>query len=119
MTFMYIANILVAGWISISSLFFPSKAIQSIFEGIYEKHDLVRLVGSLWFSIALISILGLFNKMAFAPIFLVQLIYKATWLITVALPAWKNKLPYPKGMTAFFILWVIILPFIIPWHVWF
>ena len=48
-------------------------------------------------------------------VFLLQLIYKGTWLLVVALPAVINHQPYPKGMALFFVVWVVILPFVIPW----
>jgi hypothetical protein len=54
----------------------------------------------------------------FSPILLVQLIYKATWLLVVAIPAIRNDQPYPIGMAIFFLTWVSVLPFIIPWAAW-
>lgn len=119
MKLVYIANIIVAGWISITSLFFPERAISTIFQNAYEPTELTRLVGCLWLSIAVLSILGLWRPMTFSPIFLVQLIYKSMWLLIVAFPAVQNNLPYPKGMAAFFVIWVLILPFVIPWKEWF
>jgi hypothetical protein len=72
-------------------------------------------VGSLWLSIAVLSTFGLFNPIPFSAVLLVQLIYKATWLAVVALPAIINSQPYPKGMALFFLAWVVVLPFVIPW----
>lgn len=111
----YIANIIVAGWISITSLFFPKVAATSVFSDVYPSSDLIRLVGALWFSIFLISILGLWKPITFSPILLVQLIYKSLWLLVVALPAILNKSTYPSGMAAFFLIWIAVLPFVIPW----
>ena len=118
MKIIYIANIIVAGWISITSIFFPKIAIQSIFENSYLNSDLVRLVGCLWFGIFFISILGLWKPYTFAPILLLQLIYKFSWLLIVAIPAIKNDIIYPKGMAIFFLIWVVVLPFVIPWKHW-
>ncbi len=115
----YILNIIVAGQIAFTSMFQAEKASATIFAGAYEHTDLVRLVGCLWLSIALISGLGLWKPITFSPILLVQLIYKGTWLFLVALPAFKANLPFPKGMASFFIIWVLVIPFIIPWKVWF
>lgn len=111
----YLANIIVAGWISITSLFFPKNAAQSIFSGVYPHSDLIRLVGALWFSIFLLSILGFWKPTTFSPILIVQLIYKSLWLLLVALPAIIQKNDYPEGMALFFLIWVLILPFVIPW----
>jgi len=111
----YIANILVAGWISITSIFYPKTAVTSIFQNAYPSSEHIRLVGCLWLSIAVISVLGLFKPVTFAPILLVQLIYKGSWLLVVALPAMIQEKPYPSGMASFFVIWVVVLPFIIPW----
>ena len=114
----YTANILVAGWIGISSTFFPKSAIASVFENAYEPTELVRLVGCLWLAIALLSALGLWKPIVFSPVLLIQLIYKGCWLLVVAIPAISNGSNFPKGMAVFFVIWVIVLPFIIPWKDW-
>jgi hypothetical protein len=114
----YIANIIVAGWISITSLLSPKKAALTVFQNAYEPTEVIRLVGCLWLSIAVISALGLWRPISFSPILLVQLIYKGTWLLVVALPAIRNNQAYPSGMAAFFLLWVLVLPFVIPWSEW-
>lgn len=111
----YIANIMVAGCIGITSLFFPRAAAASVFSNAYPSTEVIRLTGCLWLAIALLSAAGLFRPMTFSPVLLLQLIYKAAWLLVVALPALSQNDPYPKAMTVFFITWVIILPFIIPW----
>jgi hypothetical protein len=114
----YIANIIVAGWISITSLFYPKTAAQTVFQNAYQPTEVIRLVGCLWLAIAILSILGLFRPLTFSPILLVQLIYKGMWLLVVALPAIKNNQAYPSGMASFFLIWVVVLPFIIPWGEW-
>lgn len=113
--FMYLANIIVAGWISISSLFYPQVAQQTVFTGDFAYSESIRLVGALWGAIFIISIIGLFFPYKMSLIFFFQLIYKSSWLIFAALPAFLNNAPYPRGMATCFVLWVIILPFIIPW----
>ena len=115
MKIVYSANVLVAGWISISSLFFPKTAHQTIFNNMLEYSEAIRLVGALWGAIFILSILGLFYPRQMGLVFLFQLIYKGAWLLFVALPAMLNGKPYPKEMAVFFVLWVIILPFVIPW----
>ena len=111
----YIANIIVAGWISITSVFNPKKAALTVFQNAYQPTEVIRLVGCLWLSIAILSIFGLWRPISFSPVFLVQLIYKGTWLLVVALPAIRNNQPYPSGMALFFLIWVLVLPFVIPW----
>ena len=111
----YFANIIVAGWISISSLLYPQKAQMTVFEQNFVYSEAIRLVGALWFAIFLLSILGLFYPEKMSLVLLFQLIYKSSWLIFAALPAMMNNQPFPKGMAIFFIIWVVALPFVIPW----
>jgi len=114
----YILNIIVAGQIAISAISNPENAALTTFGNAYEPTDIIKLVGCLWLGIAILSILGLFKPIMFSPVLLVQLIYKGTWLLIVALPAIRNAEPYPKAMAGFFLVWVIVLPFLIPWKVW-
>ena len=114
----YIANIIVAGWISITSIFSPKRSAASVFQNAYQPTEVIRLVGCLWLAIAVLSILGLWRPISFSPILLVQLIYKGTWLLVVAYPAIKNNQAYPSGMAGFFLVWVLVLPFVIPWAEW-
>lgn len=114
----YAANILVAGWIGITSLFNPRQAALTIFSGAYTPNDTIKLVGALWLSIAVASVFGLWRPLTFSPVLLIQLVYKSTWLLVVALPAIYNKQPYPSGMAIFFLVWVLVLPFVIPWSDW-
>jgi hypothetical protein len=50
-------------------------------------------------------------------ILVLQLIYKGTWLLVVALPAIKSQQAYPTGMAGFFLVWVLVLPLVIPWGI--
>lgn len=112
----YLANILVAGWISSTSLFFPAKAQQTVFEGTVAYSEAIRLVGALWGAIFVLSLLGLFYPQQMRLVLLFQLIYKGTWLLAVALPAYWQGAAYPKGMANFFIIWVLVIPFVFPWR---
>lgn len=112
---MYAANILVAGWISITSLFHPTLAHKTIFSGSVVYSETIRLVGALWGAVFILSLLGLAYPKQMSLVLLFQLIYKSSWLIFVAIPAIHQGRPYPKEMALFFLIWVVILPFIIPW----
>jgi hypothetical protein len=114
----YIANIIVAGWIGVTSTFYPKTSSVTVFQNAYQTTEVIRLVGCLWLAIAILSLLGLWQPISFSPILLVQLIYKGTWLLVVAIPAIKNNQPYPSGMALFFLIWVLVLPFVIPWSEW-
>jgi len=111
----YMANVIVAGWISITSLFLPGKAHKTVFEGSFAYSEAFRLVGALWGAIFLLSILGVFFPRQMSLVLLFQLIYKSSWLLFAAIPALINNQPYPKSMATFFIVWVLILPFVIAW----
>lgn len=51
---MYFANIFVAGWISITALFFPKTAAATVFQNAYQPTEVMRLVGCLWLAIAFV-----------------------------------------------------------------
>ncbi|MEL7001203.1 MAG: hypothetical protein AAFN93_00565 [Bacteroidota bacterium] len=111
----YIANILVAGWISITSLFYPKTAQVTVFSNSFDYSESIRLVGALWGAIFILSVLGIFFPKQMSLVLLFQLIYKSSWLLFAVVPAIMRQEPYPKGMAMFFIIWVVILPFVIPW----
>ena len=114
----YTLNIIVAGQIAISAISNPKNSALTTFGNAYQPTEVIKLVGCLWLAIAIISILGLWKPYTFSPILLVQLIYKGTWLLLVALPAFRNGIQYPKTMALFFVAWVLVLPFLIPWKEW-
>ena len=111
----YAANIVVAGWISISCLFYPMKAVSTVFSNAFAYSDAIRLVGALWAGIFVLSVLGMFFPKKMVLVLLFQLIYKGLWLLIVAIPAIIAKKEYPEGMAVFFVIWCLLLPFVIPW----
>ena len=111
----YIANIIVAGWIGITALFSPKLAAASVFSNIYPSNESMRIIGALWLGIAVLSAFGIWKPVTFSPILMLQLFYKGGWLLIVALPALINGESFPREMTIFFIVWVVVLPFVIPW----
>lgn len=115
MKLVYVGNVIVAGWISITSLFMPRTAQATVFSNDFAYSEAIRLVGALWGAIFVLSVLGLFFPHQMSLVLLFQLIYKSSWLLFAALPALLNNQPYPRGMAIFFIVWVLVLPFVIPW----
>jgi hypothetical protein len=113
---MYLAIVLVAGWISFSCLFSLKTAHQTVFTDAFAYSESFRLVGALWFAVFALSLLGLFYPRQMALVLVFQLIYKGTWLLVAAAPAMMKGNPHPKGMTLFFLVWVVVLPFVIPWR---
>ena len=114
----YVLNIIVAGQIAFSALSNPSRTALTIFGGAYQTTEVIKLVGCLWLGIALLSVLGLWKPLAFAPVLLLQIIYKGTWLLVVVLPALRTGLPFPRTMAIYFVVWVLLLPLVIPWSEW-
>ncbi|GAB2675725.1 hypothetical protein GCM10027036_31790 [Flavihumibacter cheonanensis] len=112
----YFANVIVAGWISIISLFYPHAAKTTIFSNTVEYSEVIRLVGALWGAIFILSLLGLGWPKQMQLVLLFQLIYKSTWLIAVAAPALYKGHPFPTAMAVFFIIWCLVLPFVIDWN---
>ena len=112
---MYIANIIVAGWVGISCLFFPKYAEHAVFTNAFHYSEAFRIIGALWSAIFLLSVVGLFYPKQMSLVLVLQLIYKSSWLFVAAVPAIIHHQPYPKSMALFFLIWVLILPFVIPW----
>ncbi|MDX2283953.1 MAG: hypothetical protein NW241_07305 [Bacteroidia bacterium] len=119
MKLIYAANVIVAGWISITSLFFPRTAQATVFGGSVAYSEVIRLAGALWGAIFLLSVLGLIWPRQMSLVLLMQLIYKTAWLLAAALPALLRQEPYPRAMALFFLAWVLVLPFAAPWRAWF
>ena len=114
----YVANILLAGNVGWISLFDPYRATAVVFSETTAANIPTGVVGSFWLTIALLSVAGLFSPVRFSVVLLVQLIYKGMWLLAVAVPAiLANRIDLiPIGMTVSFLIWVIILPFVIPFR---
>jgi hypothetical protein len=111
----YVANVCVAGWISFTSIISPVTATRTVFGDAFPTTETIRLVGSLWFAIFLLSALGLKWPHQMSPVLLLQLVYKATFLVCSTLPRVILGEKVPWGMSGFFLAWVVILPFVIPW----
>ncbi|WP_394778048.1 hypothetical protein [Undibacterium sp.] len=65
----------------------------------------------------LLSIIGLRYPLQMLPVLLWELLWKTTWLIVVALPLWSaGQVGDPAFAMVSDILWVVIVPFVIPWR---
>lgn len=117
--FVYLANILVAGAVGLTSLLAPARAARSVWQGTVAGDDAaVRVVGAFWCAVALLSLVALRAPERFTVLLLVQLCYKGSWLLAVAAPALArgDASRVPGGIAAFFVAWVAVLPFVIPWR---
>ena len=115
MRVVYLANVFVAGSIGVTCLF-TDRGAATVFEGAVAQPDGLKVVGALWLAIAACSAFGLLRPEAFAAVLVLQLVYKSSWLLVVGPPAWRASLPYPRSMAGFFVVWVAVLPWVIPWR---
>jgi hypothetical protein len=86
---------------------------KTVFEDVVEQSDGLRLlVFSVWLSILGASILGLLRPEPLRVILLVQVAYKALWLVTFVLPRLRAGTPIPAGIAVTFLVIVIAYPLI-------
>lgn len=105
----YGANILILG--PVCYAMWQGNGVVSVFQGtVTENQGLRQLVGSLWAAILLASIAGLLAPRFFAPILLVQIFYKALWLMTFVAPLVAAGKPWPTGISICFALIVLSYP---------
>jgi hypothetical protein len=107
--FMYIYTIVGAGGFGLGIIAIPD-IMRSIF-GWPSADQIIAfgVTGSVYFSFALLSILGLRSPLKFTPILLLQLTYKAVWFIGVILPLLlTGKFPtYAILFTAIYVSYII------------
>ena len=118
MRIVYATNVVVAGVVGSLSLFDPQVAFRTVFEGTIEPSLDTRILGALWLTIAVVSAFGMIRPLPFSPVLLIQLLYKGGWLLAVAVPLLFAGRPdaLPASMSIFFAVWVLVLPFVIPWR---
>ena len=82
---MYIYTIVGAGGFGLGIIVIPN-VMRSLFCWPGQDPIVFGVTGSVYFSFALLSILGLRSPLKFAPVLLLQLSYKSVWFISVVLP---------------------------------
>ena len=107
----YLANIIIL--VPICWGMFFGSGVGGVFENkVEESAGLRLLVGSLWCAILAGSFAGLFAPRFFAPVVLIQIVYKSLWLLTFVLPlvvAGKSG-DVPWGIATTFIIIVLSYP---------
>jgi hypothetical protein len=78
------------------------------------------VVNSMLLALVLLSVLGLRYPLKMLPLLFWEMAWKATWLLAVALPAWRNHtMDADTWDTTFACLVSVIFLFVVPWdHVW-
>jgi hypothetical protein len=99
--FAYVFNILILIPV-VYSMFFGA-GVENVFEGkVVESAGLRLMVGSLWFAILVASLAGLIWPSFFAPVLIIQVIYKSLWLLIFVIPLLRLGQPFPVGITLVF-----------------
>jgi hypothetical protein len=114
----YALNILILIPVGLTTLLGGSAAMRLVFEGKFPESAGVRtILGSLWTAILIGSVLGLFEPVAMAPLLLIQVLYKAIWLVVFVLPlvARRRAGEVPRGVAGTFLFIVLTYPWVIPW----
>lgn len=103
---LYISNSIGAGVPGLIMVSFPQWAATNMFAG---EHDPATfgMTGSIWLAIGIASVLGLRTPQLFRSLFLMQIIYKTIWILTVALPLMLQGNVDVLPMTIFFVLVVM------------
>jgi hypothetical protein len=113
----YLANIAILVPVAFGSL----TGLLPISRGHFpESAGWRTITGSMWTAILVCSIAGLFHPIIFAPILLLQVLYKAIWLVFYVLPRLRNadsRKEIHWGMAVSFLLIVMFYPLVIPWSV--
>lgn len=78
------------------------------------------VVNSMLLALVLLAVLGLRYPLKMLPLLFWEIAWKATWLLAVALPAWRSHtMDADTWDTTFACLMSVIFLFVIPWdYVW-
>ena len=112
----YLANIAILVPVAFGSL----TGLLPITRGHFPESPGWRTItGSLWTAILMCSVAGLFHPIVFAPILLLQVIYKTIWLVFYVLPRLRNadsRKEIHWGIASAFTFIVTLYPLVIPWR---
>ena len=113
---MYIYTIIGAGGFGLGIIIMP-ESMRSIFGWPSQDPIVFGVVGSVYLSFALLSILGLRSPLKFTPVLLLSLSYKVVWFIGVIPPLLlAGKFPaygllYVVIFASYLIGYLIAIPF--------
>jgi hypothetical protein len=113
---MYVYTIIGAGGFGLGIIIMP-ESMRSIFGWPSQDPIVFGVVGSVYLSFALLSILGLLSPLKFTPVLLLSLSYKVIWFIGVIPPLLlAGKFPaygllYVAIFASYLIGYLIAIPF--------
>jgi hypothetical protein len=117
--FPYVFNILVLVPVAPLTLFGGVGGMCRVSQGRFPDSPGIRMiVGSMWMALLVTSMLGLYFPRTFAPILLVQMLYKALWLLVFALPRLigRRVQEIPPGIAITFAVIVVSYPWAVDWR---
>lgn len=115
----YLFNVAVLVPIGSLTLFGDERGGQLASQGKFpESAGFRTILGSLWTAILVGSVLGLFFPVPMSPLLLIQVVYKALWLLVYALPRLLKGRSgeVPWGISLTFLVIVLTYPWVIPWE---
>lgn len=110
----YVANILILVPV-VHAMLIGGETTRVFEDRVADSAGLRIMVGSLWAAILLASIAGLGWPQFFAPVLLIQIVYKALWLVLFVAPAARRTglTSIPFGISATFLVIVLTYPVIL------
>jgi hypothetical protein len=105
---MYMYTLVVSGSMGLGMILFPDT-VQSVLRFPPQDPVMLGACGSIFLALGLISLMGLRSPLKFAPVLLLELVYKPIWLVSVALPLFlEGRFPfYVVTMSAVFITFIV------------
>ena len=105
---MYMYTLVVSGGMGLGMILFPDT-VQSILRFPPQDPVMLGACGSIFLALGLISLMGLRSPLKFAPVLLLELVYKPIWLFAVAVPLFlEGRFPfYVVTMSAVFITFIV------------
>lgn len=114
----YVLDILVSLPVALTTLTGYERLAPVLFrEGLPESDNFRIILGSLWMAVLLTCVAGLVFPVAMSPVLILQIIYKALWLLLFAAPRWLSgrKKEVPKRIVTICVLTLLAFPWVIPW----
>ena len=116
---LYLANVLGAGVPGSIMILAPTWAKTYMYS--WPTDDfLFGITASIWMAIGLVSLLGLRFPIQLAPVFLVQMVYKVIWIVSVGIPLGNSGLSeswyYVGGFALVAIAFGVGFPYRIIFH---
>lgn len=112
---LFALNAIGAGGCGLLVLAAPERAAEWLFEGNFTPDASSRVLGCIWVALGLVSIAGLLRPVTFCPVLVIQFVYKLTWLLAIATPAFAKGEAIPPALAIIFGGWVIAVGATVPW----